>query len=482
MKSISLIAAIIVAASMVRAAEAPQAITLTAGKSFVIDTTGDIERVAVATEDTVEAVAITQREIVLNGKTPGETSVIVWQRGAERLSYDVVVEPSPLKLTSLRARMREAMGDSVQVDIQDKSVIVRGSVKTPAQGERALAIAATEGTPVNLLNVSAPAAKPQILLKVRFADVDRTKSLQLGMNLFSTGAGNTIGGTSTGQFSAPAVASVANNQPTTFNLSNLLNLFLYRPDINLGATIEALAANNVAQILAEPNVLASDGEEASFLAGGEFPYPVLQSSTGGLNNVTIQFRQFGIRLTFKPTITARGTIKLVVEPEVSSLDYANGLSYGGFTVPGLDVRRVKTDIELQNHQSFAIAGLLDNTVTDQLSKIPGLGDIPLFGKLFQSRSVSKTNSELLVVVTPELVQPNPTSEPPVQDMPTPLLKVEPAPLLKNFNPLNSQPLPVSESVPFVSEAEKADKAAKTPDPAAALGLAISGFKPEGATK
>ena len=228
-----------------------------------------------------------------------------------------------------------------------------------------------------------------------------------------------------------------------------MNLFLYRPGINLGATIEALVTKNLAQILAEPNVLAADGEQASFLAGGEFPYPVLQSSTGGINNVTIQFRQFGIRLTFTPTITPRGTIKLIVEPEVSSLDYTNGLNYGGFTVPGLSVRRVKTDIELENGQSFAIAGLLDNTVTEQLSKIPGLGNIPLLGKLFQSRSVSKANSELLVVVTPELVQPNAATPAPGLNMPSPFLKADPAPAIDHFNPPAAGTAPSSQYIPFV---------------------------------
>ena len=480
MKRITLVAAALFAASLVRAADEPKQITITAGKSVVIDTTADVERVAVATEDTVEAVAITQREIVLNGKAPGETSVIVWQKGEARLSYDVLVEPSSLKLAALRLRMREAVGDSVQVDLNDKSVILRGSVKNQAEGERALAVAATAGKPVNLLTVATPPAPEQILLKVRFADVDRSNSLSLGANLFSTGAGNTIGATTTGQFGGPAVSGkVGPGQQSEFTLSNALNLFLYRPDLNLGATIEALAAKNLAQILAEPNVLATNGEQASFLAGGEFPYPVIQSNAGGVNNVTIQFRQFGIRLSFTPTITPRGTIKLEVEPEVSALDYTNGLAYGGFTIPGLSVRRVKTEIELENKQSFAIAGLLDNTVTEQLSKVPGLGDIPLFGKLFQSRLTNRANSELLVVVTPELVQPNRATPPPALDMPQPFLKVDPAPALNSFNPADSRPLPVASSIPFVSAAEAAAaKASAPPSPEPAVG----GFKPEGATK
>jgi pilus assembly protein CpaC len=459
MKMISAFAGLLALAGVLGAADEPKRITMTAGKSFVIDTTADVERVAVATEDIVEAVGISQREIVLNGKAPGETTVIIWQRGEPRISYDVTVEPSTLKLAALRMKIREEVGESVQVDLDDKSVVLRGSVRTQTQGDRALALAATAGTPVNLLTIDTPAKPPQILLKVRFADVDRTASLQLGMNLFSNGATNTVGSITTGQFTPPvASGAIGGGSSNPFSLSNALNVFLYRPDLNLGATIEALQQNNLVQILAEPNVLAISGKQASFLAGGEFPYPVVQSSAGSVNNVTIQFREFGIRLTFTPTITPRGTIALEVEPEVSSLDYANGLTYAGFTIPGLDVRRVKTEIELENKQSFAIAGLLDNTVTENLSKVPGLGSIPLFGKLFQTMSKVRNNSELIVVVTPELVQPNPASgsQPPL-DMPKPFLKVEPVPPA-NLNLDDPRTLPVSPSEPFVPSAGAGAKA------------------------
>jgi pilus assembly protein CpaC len=339
------------------------------------------------------------------------------------------------------------MGDRIQAELDDKSVLLRGEVRTQAEGDRAIAIASAYGTPVNLMTIAVPSAEPQILLKVRFASVDRSASLSLGANLFSTGATNTVGGLSTQQFSAPSTSTLSKGQNQTFNLTNVLNLFLYRPDLNLGATIEALAAKGLVQILAEPNVLAVNGKAASFLAGGEFPFPVVQSSSSGIANVTIQFREFGIRLTFTPTITPRGTIKLEVAPEVSSLDYANGLTYQGFNIPGLDVRRVRTEIELQNNQSFAIAGLLDNRVTENLSKIPGLGDIPLLGKLFQSQSVSKTNSEVLVVVTPELVQPIPAGVSGQVPMPEPFMK-DHATALPATNAADTRELPKKTQIPF----------------------------------
>ena len=195
-------------------------------------------------------------------------------------------------------------------------------------------------------------------------------------------------------------------------MSNALNLFFFRPDLNLGATIEALENNGVIEVLAEPNLIAANGKQASFLAGGEYPYPVVQGITGGgTGAVTIQFQEFGVRLNFIPTITPRGTIRLQVAPEVSALDFTNGVQISGFTVPALDVRRVKTEVELSQGQSFAIGGLLDHRVTQNLEKIPFIGDIPVLGKFFQSMNKTRTNTELMVIVTPEIVAPIPAGAP-----------------------------------------------------------------------
>ncbi len=434
---------------LLQAADEPRQIDITVGKSFVIETPDAMERVLVATEDIVEAVATTQREVVLNAKAPGETSVLIWQRnGGARLSYNVTVTASNSKNEALKRRLHTELGDSIQGELDDKSVLLSGQARSQVEGDRAMEIAASYGTPVNLMTIATPSATPQILLKVRFASVDRTASLQLGANLFSTGVGSTVGSTSTQQFSAPTSGTVTPGTPQTFNLSNALNVFLFRPNLNLGTTIEALAAKGLVEILAEPNVLATDGKAASFLAGGEFPFPVVQNSGGGVATVTVQFREFGIRLNFTPTITPRGTIKLEVNPEVSSLDFANGLTLQGFTIPGIDVRRVKTEIELENNQSFAIAGLIDNRVTQNLSKVPGLGDIPLLGKLFQSQSLTKNNTELLVVVTPELVQPIQAGSQPEVEMPKAFLK-DGVTNLPAANPPDSNPLPKQGQMPFV---------------------------------
>jgi pilus assembly protein CpaC len=194
-------------------------------------------------------------------------------------------------------------------------------------------------------------------------------------------------------------------------LSDALNLFLFRSDLNLGATIHALEIKGVLEVLSEPNILARNGQQASFLAGGEFPFPVVQGSTGGgAAAVTIQFKEFGVRLNFLPVITPRGSILLRVAPEVSALDFTNGLTVSGFSVPALTVRSLSTAVELNPGQSFAIGGLLDNRVTDTFEKIPFLGDIPVLGRFFQSRSRNKTNTELMVIVTPEIVQPVPKGQ------------------------------------------------------------------------
>ena len=208
-------------------------------------------------------------------------------------------------------------------------------------------------------------------------------------------------------------------QPGGFGMNDLLNLFLFRSDINLGATIKALQQKNVLEILAEPNLMAASGEPAQFLAGGELPYPVV-SGVAGASTVTVQFKPFGVKLEFTGTIEENNTIRLKVFPEVSSLDFTNSVVISGFVLPAIATRHAETVVELKDGQSFGIAGLLDQRTTSQLSKVPGLGDIPILGQLFRSRSINKTNSELMVIVTPTIVDPlTTTAIPEVPKMPVP---------------------------------------------------------------
>jgi pilus assembly protein CpaC len=275
---------------------------------------------------------------------------------------------------------------------------------------------------VNDLQVAEPPADRQILLRIKFAELDRSAANSFAVNLVSSGATNTIGATSTGQFAATTPpTSIGAGVSSPFTISNALNIFAFRPDLNLGAFIEALESKNLLQTLDEPTLMTSNGKEASFLVGGEFPIPVLQ---GGSNAgaVTIQFREFGVRLTFTPTITGNNNIRLHVKPEVSALDYSNALSFNGFTIPALSSRKMETNVELGEGQSFVIAGLIDNQVTETISRIPGLASLPILGNLFKSRTVSKSDTELVVLVTPEITMPlQPGDAKPMPAMPRPFL-------------------------------------------------------------
>jgi pilus assembly protein CpaC len=265
----------------------------------------------------------------------------------------------------------------------------------------------------------------EVLLEVKFAEVDRSALTQLGSNFFSTGAGNFVGTTGTGQYGGFGTEQItqtpgqSGSGTATQTINNVLNLFLFRPDIHFGAVIEALQNKNLLQILAEPNLIAVNGKKASFLAGGQFPFPIVQPGAG-FTAVTISFKEFGVKLEFTPVIMPNGNIHLVVAPEVSTLDFANALTISGFTVPALSTRKAETEFELQDGQSFVIAGLIDNRVTDIWNKIPGLGDIPILGNFFKSKSASKSNSELMVLCTVHRISPS-TQAPAAPKNPQPFI-------------------------------------------------------------
>jgi pilus assembly protein CpaC len=390
------------------------------GKSVLVDCAKPVKRVSVGLGDLAEVVAISRSEVLINGKAPGETSLIIWEQDGGRQFFNLRVRTSAYesndRLEGIRRELNTQLpGQSLTVSSTNGTIFLSGTVKDINSSERAVQIVSASGKVVNLLNVQIPAAEQQILLKVIFASVDRNRSKQLGINIFSTGLGNTLGGVSTGQFSAPTVSLPSAAAGPTANLSNELNLFAFFPGLNLGATIQALESKGLVQVLSEPNVLAQNGKQASFLAGGEYPYPVVQGSASGGLSVTIQFKEYGVRLNFIPTITPRGTIRLQVAPEVSSLDFTNAVEVSGFQIPAINVRKVKTEVELGEGQSFAIGGLLDNRETETFQKIPYLSSLPILGKFFQSISRNKTNSELIVIVTPEIVAPIPAG----QSMPLP---------------------------------------------------------------
>jgi pilus assembly protein CpaC len=415
-----------------QASETPQSLHLMVGRSLVITSPTRIKRVSLADPSIAEAIVVSPYQVLVNGKAPGGVSLLIWDEADQSQAFEVSVD---IDILSLSEKIHEVFpNEPVQVETSKDSVMLSGKISSAAVADKILEVV-KNATPkvTSLMEVPTPPIG-QILLEVKFAEVDRTAITQLGINILGLPGNKFIGISSTQQFSPPQLtpsSSTSSSGTTTtstslsdIGLSNLLNVFIFRPDINLAATIQALQQQNVLQILAEPNLLTASGKDASFLAGGEFPFPVIQS-TGGAGSfpaITIQFKEFGVRLNFTPTLRADGLIHLKVSPEVSSLDFSNALTIQGFVIPALSTRRVSSEMDLKDGQSFAIAGLVDNTVTQTMEKIPWIGDIPILGKLFQSKSVNKGKDELMVLVTPRIVLPlAPDQVPPGPTFPVPFL-------------------------------------------------------------
>jgi pilus assembly protein CpaC len=383
-------------------------VVLTAGRSTVLASEFDITRIAITNPAVADAVVVAPREILIDGKTAGTISLIIWGDGGQRVQYDVVVQqPIP----DLQQRLQALFpGEDIVVTFNEDATILSGTVSNTNVMLRAAEIARAAGTKrsvINMLQVPGGNESQQVLLQVRFAEVNRRVLRELGLNLIVNRAG-WVARSSTQQFPAPTIDDAQN--PGGIVFSDLLNLFFFHRDEGIGGIMRALHQTGAFQSLAEPNLIAYNGQEASFLAGGEFPVPVVQSATG---SVTIVFKEFGIRLTFTPTI-AGDVIRLKVAPEVSALDFANGVTLGGFRIPALTTRRAQTDVELRDGQSFAIAGLLDNISQEDDANIPFLSKIPIVGYLFKSKAERATQTELMVLITPRLVRPlDPDEVPPL---------------------------------------------------------------------
>lgn len=397
-------------------AQEPQVLHLLVGRSLIITSPTRIKRVSLADPNIAEVDVVTPYQVVVNGKAPGGVSLILWDEAGQSQSFEVSVD---IDVLGLAQKIHEVFpSEPVQIETSGNTVMLSGKISSAAVADKILEVVKNSVPKVTSLMEVPRAPEAEVALQVRFAEVNRQAIQQLGVNLLRTFGSNMPMSVSTQQFAPPQLGSLTTTSTSgsttttstsgqnTFLLSDLLNIFVYRPDINLGATIKALQENNLLQILAEPNLITQSGKEASFLAGGQFPYPVVQSVSSGTSGaITIQFKDYGIRLNFTPTVTSDGLIHLKVEPEVSSLDYTNAVTLQGFTIPALQTNRVQSDMDLRDGQSFVIAGLLDNRVIKQFQKIPGIGDIPILGKLFQSWSLNKSDNELLIVVTPHIVHP-----------------------------------------------------------------------------
>lgn len=398
------------------------------GKSFVLNAAETFKRVSVTNDQIATAMVVTPNQVLIHGNKPGTVSLLLWNEREEVQAFDLQVLAVPMNLEPLRTTLKTTWPDQDIVASQSgSSIMLTGTVSMPEIAEQAVAIAKTEAASVVSL-LATPPMKQVVMLEVKFAEVQRNAVRQLGVNFFSTGALNTPGVISTQQFSPPSATDITNpiggpirGFSTEFNLTDLLNIFVFRPDLNFGLMIKALKQKNLLEMLAEPNLMALGGKEASFLAGGEFPVPIIQGTTG-TPTVSVQFKEFGVRLKFVANPNPDGTINLHVAPEVSALDYTNAVTLSGFLIPALQTRRAETDIQLKDGQSFAIAGLLDNRVMKIDSKIPWLGDIPVLGNLFRSQNFQKSNTELLVMITPRVVKPlDPGQKAPIPSFPEPFL-------------------------------------------------------------
>jgi len=391
-------------------------VRLLVGRSTVLDVGTPIARVSLTSPDIADALVTSPSQLLINGKLPGTISMFVWDRGGSLRRYEVIVQRD---LARLAEQMRQLFpGEQIEVASNGKNVVLSGVVSNKDIIEKAVNVAAgytdkkDEVVPLLSLQVGAPSN--QVLLHVRFAEVSRSTMTQLGVNFFTgpggfKGEGN-LGRTTTGQYPAPAFGDIGKgiappgDGPITQTFSDFLNLFFFSNKYNVGAVIQAMQQRGLFQSLAEPNLVAESGKEASFLAGGEFPVPIAQGIGTSLA-VTVQYKEFGIRLSFTPTVVG-DRVQLKVRPEVSTLDFANAVTLNGFRIPALQTRRTETELELQNGQTFAIAGLLSNSVNSTLQKIPGIGDIPVLGLLFKSKEAQKNQTELVVMITPEILANN----------------------------------------------------------------------------
>jgi len=380
-----------------QSADPVERVLLTAGRSTVLLTDFDITRIAVTNPAIADAVVVKAREVLVDGKGAGTVSLIVWG-DTVRKHYDVVVDSG---VSTLQQNLQQLFpGENINVGVTDEAVILSGSVSSNEVMLRAAEVsraALPKASVVNMLQLPGGSPSKQVMLQVRFAEVNRNALLQAGVTLFTTRSAFTSRST-TQQFQAPNHDDEGGVGGLEF--TDFLNLFFFSRDEGIGAVLKALQGRGFLQSLAEPNLIAYNGEEASFLAGGEIPIPVVQGISG---QVSVQYKEFGIRLTFRPTI-AGDVIRLKLRPEVSTLDYNNGIILSGFRIPALNTRRAETDVELRDGQSFAIAGLMNNISQTDRQAIPLLSKLPIIGYLFKSKAERAEQTELMVLITPRLVR------------------------------------------------------------------------------
>ena len=374
---------------------------LVVDRSLFIETAKRMRRIYVSNPAVLDALAATPHQLVVTAKAPGTSSLVVWDEVGVSTLYTVF---SDIDIGNLSAAMANAFpADQIDVKAVRGKIYLSGVVGTDEAADQAATLAGVYAKDVVSALTINPRHPVQVRLQVRFAEIDRNKMTQFSFNFLSLGQNVAVTGTQ--QFASPAPGQQTGGTPTTVTISDLLNLFYFNRSLNLGAIIKDLQAKGILQILAEPSLTTVDGQPAKFLAGGEFPFPVIQGSSGGTTSITIQFKQYGVKLEFTPYVNPDGTVRIKVSPEVSALDFTNAVTISGYTIPAISTRRADTEVELKNGQSFGISGLLDHRITDSLNKIPGISEIPILGQLFRSKNLNHSVSELFVIVTPTIVDP-----------------------------------------------------------------------------
>jgi pilus assembly protein CpaC len=384
--TVVLLAALIAAPSSAPAQET--ALHVPHGQAVVLEPPMMLARVAVSNPDIAEATVLSPTEVIVHGRELGSTTLHLWGTRGERMVRVLEVGPDADAVRRSLGRAFPAIPFDVQV--AGKGIIVAGSLQDRSQLTALHGVVEAHGYPV-IWQVHAPGRR-QVMLQVRIAEVGRSAMREIGPH-------GTLLRADVAAMNRDGLRDAWDNGSVTGSLGDVINLLLFSADLDAQVLIRALQTSGEFRTLAEPNLMAVEGTEASFLAGGEFPFPTSEES----GKVTIEFKEFGVRLSFKPTILPTGKVHLSVSPEVSSLDFANGVEAAGFRIPSLLARRAHSEVELRDGQTFAIAGLLDHSLSRSGTRVPVLGRLPLVGRLFTSSSTRESRTEILVLVTPRIM-------------------------------------------------------------------------------
>jgi pilus assembly protein CpaC len=394
-------------------------LVLQVGTSRVVEVQQPLVRASIGAPDTAEVNVLSPMQVLVTGRTIGTTQLLLQDKNNRQQVYDIMVEPD---LAQLRAAIAEAApGSQVDVRVVRDSVVLAGKVADVDTADRVVQLAKIVSP--NVQNQLTIAGEQQVLLRCTVAEVNKRSLRQLGINGWLGGenfrdafAVSQIDGINPVNIGAAGGQDIRQNvsfltDRNGLNMANVPTLSLGFPRVQMQLFIKAMRENDLLRVLAEPNLVALNGQTASFVAGGEFPVPIPQGVSGA---VTIEFKEFGIRLNFIPTVLGRQMIRLRVQPEVSELDFTAAVQFSGFLVPGLSKRRAETTVELASGTTIALAGLLSDQVRASSKKTPALGDVPVLGALFSSVDYQRNTTELVILITPELVTSmHPDQVPPV---------------------------------------------------------------------